>query len=192
MPAEYRALWNVPGGGAGYSTFYSTAPVSPADAQAFANAVAAFFGDVDTFIPSNVTISFDSEVRYLQDASGQLVAVQNVTPPAQVPGVAAGAYAAGAGARIDWRTSSIVNGRRVVGRTFLVPIIGSSFESDGTIVAGTLTALGTAATNYIAALAGVRSAVVWHRPINGAGGSIATISSGNVPDKSALLRSRRD
>lgn len=202
MVQEYKALWNVPGGGAGFSTFYAETDGSLAQMQEFANNVRAFFAGVSTFIPNTVTITFESEVRTLNTATGTLEDVDAVNAPAQVTGVAVGAYAAGAGGRVDWRTSGIVAGRRVVGRTFLVPIIGTSFESNGTLVAGTITDIQADADAYLAAFTSIVGAVVWSRPvvadptadppIAARAGSFHAIQSATVPDKSALLRSRRD
>lgn len=192
MVDEYRAVWAVPGGGAGYSTFYAETDQSTTQRQEFADAVGAFFQALDNLIPSTVTITFDSEVRQLNDASGVLEDVEAVTPPTAVNGIATGAYAAGAGARVDWRTSVIINGRRVIGRTFIVPIIGSSFESNGTIVAASLADLQAAADAYLASFTSIVGAVVWHRPVAQAGGQSAPIQSAVAVDKSALLRSRRD
>lgn len=191
MVSEYRAIWSVPGGGTGYSTFHASDITIPADAQAFANAVKAFVSGVAPAVPDDVTFTFDPEVRGLDTITGALTAVYPVTAPTSVAGGSAATYAAGAGGRVDWLTSAIVAGRRLRGRTYVVPL--TSFQADGTLGTLGIDSLEDGATDYLAAMAPLTAEpVVWHRPVSGAGGSTSVITAFSVPDKSALLRSRRD
>lgn len=95
-------------------------------------------------------------------------------------------HAAGVGAYVNWNTGSIINGRRLKGRTFLAPLMNSAYDSSGTIVTGNLTTLQNAANTLVTA-GQIR---VWHRPGAGVGVSIVP-SSATVPDQVTSLRSRR-
>jgi hypothetical protein len=103
-----------------------------------------------------------------------------------VTGSGAANYAAGCGAYVNWLTSGIANGRRVKGRTFMAPLINSAYDG-GTILNANLTTLQTAATALVTA----GNTVVWHRPVNGAGGSSYQPASALVPDQVTSLRTRR-
>ena len=107
-----------------------------------------------------------------------------------VSGTGVGAYTAPSGCVINWRTAGVVDGRRLRGRSFMVPLHGGAYDSDGTISAAALTSLRTALATFQAAAAPVLQ--VWSRPLDGAGGSNHTVTSADIPDKAAILRSRRD
>jgi hypothetical protein len=90
---------------------------------------------------------------------------------------------------VRWQTSGIVNGRRVKGRTFLVPLINTTYGS-GVIGAGTVSAIQSAADTFVASAgADMR---IWHRPTAGAGGIAYPITAAVVPNLATVLRSRRD
>lgn len=98
------------------------------------------------------------------------------------------AYAAGVGAYINWKTGAIVGRRRLAGRTFLVPLLGNNYDSNGTLTSGSLGVLAPAA----ATLAGAGKLVIWHRPRpGGTGGSSALVTAGTIPDQVTSLRTRR-
>jgi len=83
----------------------------------------------------------------------------------------------------------VVAGHRVVGRTFIAPILSNSFDTNGTLTSGVVTTLQNAANT----LAASGHLSIWHRPpvIGSPGGSLAGIVSATVPDKTTSLSSRR-
>jgi len=125
------------------------------------------------------------------------------TPPAAIQGTGGGAWAAPAGATAQWTTASYLYGRRVKGRTYLVPLTAGAFQSDGTILDTTKTALNAAAA---ALVAGASNFVVYTRErqaksaaesptgkeITYRPGASSMVVSGSVADRVAVLRSRRD
>lgn len=188
MPAEYRAIWSALGGGTGYSVFHADEASDATDAQEFADAIHDFFADVANVLPTDVTINFDSEVVNLSDA-GVLEAVFPVSAPAQVTGSGSTAYSRAAGGRIDWSTGVIAGGRRLTGRTYLVPLISSAFDTDGLLTSTVQTGLQTAGDDLIAAMTGAGIPLqVWSRK----NASSAVVISASAPAKGAILRSRRD
>jgi hypothetical protein len=90
---------------------------------------------------------------------------------------------------VDWITDTITNRRRLRGRTFLVPIAGNAYQTNGTLYDSARTALQTAATAFVAAQS--TSFVIYHRG-TGSDGSNGLVTSAFVPDMIAVLRSRRD
>jgi hypothetical protein len=120
-------------------------------------------------------------------------------------GTATGAYAGNAGAVVHWLTSLIVGTRRVRGRTFLVPMIGSAFESNGSLTSTALNTINNAAAALITAVG--TGMVVWSRPVvahtkydpktgqgtgvAGRSGTYGAVTGSRVPDLAISLRSRR-
>jgi hypothetical protein len=180
-------LWSGFPGAPGYTRFYTDPSVGVpplADYQAF------FTGIADR-IPSSVTIQVQSTGDTLDEQTGAITGSWSEAAQTAIVGTGSGAYAAASGAHINWRTATLVNGRRLKGRTFLVPLYGGAYDSDGTIAATVLTDLRTNLATLVAAVGGGLQ-VVWHRPVNGANGSIGDMTSADIPDKAAVLRSRRD
>jgi len=143
--------------------------------------------------PDGVTITISPQVAEIDDATGQQQDEFTATTTGlPVPGTGVANRSAPSGACINWRTSTFVNGRRLRGRTFLVPLSTNAYQTDGTLEAGTLTVLRAAAVAYLTDAVGPSAKpVVWHRPIGGAGGSSALITASAVTDVAAILTSRR-
>jgi len=113
-----------------------------------------------------------------------------VTPPVVINGNATGSYSAPSGAVITWLTGLVHQGRRVRGRTFLVPIANQQLDTNGTLGSAFLTNLRTAAAAYIATAV---NPCIWARPDPGTtNGAAFTVAAASVADKVAVLTSRRD
>jgi hypothetical protein len=113
--------------------------------------------------------------------------------PVQVSGQGSGPYPAPSGACIVWKTATVVSGKKLSGKTYLVPVVGSSFQDDGSLIASLPTTV-VAATLPLIGESTVfgEQMVVWRRPRAGAPGAIGPVTQGVVADKAAILRSRRD
>lgn len=98
-------------------------------------------------------------------------------------------HAAGVGARVTWTTDGITNGRRVRGTTFIVPLIRSAYDTDGTLTDGAKNALQDAADTFFGAVGDIMR--IWSRPVGGSGGSLSGVTGAIVPDTVSWLRSRR-
>lgn len=142
---------------------------------------------------SPITWTIDGTVDELEETTGTLVDSLTVTPRS-VSGTSAntGIGPAPAGAVVSWKTADVKAGKRVQGRTFLVPLNDAAFQSDGTLSTATLTEAGEFATAMGDAGATDLVHVVWSRPRPGVAGSKHGITGYTVPDKAAVLRSRRD
>jgi hypothetical protein len=194
-----KARWANFVGGPGYSIFHFRTGedgLGNADnAQAAADRVRGFFSTLATWIPNGATVTVESDVEGILQETGQLTNVYGVTAPAVVTGTASisNKYSAPTGAVVNWSTAGIRNGRRVRGRTFLVPMSSSAFGTDGTLDAGFISGMSPAATTLIGAFAGA-SMVVFGRPsAKGASDGVAfPVTSFRIPDMAAILTSRRD
>lgn len=184
-------------GAPGYTNLYFRDFAAGDQTQAIADGSVA---KVDTWLnawipslPAAVTVGVDPSVEVIEDTTGQLQGFFNTTPEAAQPGTSAGNYAAPTGGVVNWYTNGIRNGRRVRGRSFMVPLGPTAFALDGTLATTVLTTLRTATQTMIDA-AGAGDIGVWSRPTVAAPASGAwhAVSSFTIPDKAAILSSRRD
>jgi hypothetical protein len=182
--AKVVVSWSNFTGQPGYSVFYKVA------AGLVTTNLRTFYDSIKAYLPSNLAIQVPNSGDVINDATGVLSGSWSTATNLVVTGTSSSVYAAGSGAVAKWRSSGIVAGRRVVGRTFLIPLTGGAFDTNGTLLAAPLLILQNAAAALVTAEAG--NLLVWHRPKAGAGGLSFPVVSSDVPDRSALMRSRRD
>jgi hypothetical protein len=189
---EYRVGWGTGGPNPGVSVFHariSGANTSAQAGQALADRCRTFFDAIKGLVAGTPTWTFPAETVELNVNTGQLEEVDQITAPANVVGSSSTAYSAPSGARIEWRTDAVVAGRRLRGRTFIVPLLAGAYDVQGTLSTATLTALNTAATNFRdTSVFTACQPAVWSRTH----GILADITSSLTPDEAAVLRSRRD
>lgn len=147
----------------------------------------------DDALPNTVTLTVDPTVDEINDTNGSLVAFWTGTPGAANVGGSTLTYSAVSGACVNWYTSTVRNGRRIRGRTFMVPIGSNGMDTNGTLNNTARTAWITA-TGVLTAASGDARLVVWGRPTAPAAtdGVSAEVTSFTIPDKVAYLSSRRD
>lgn len=188
-----KVTWTGFQGAPGVSTFYSL------NAYNDLTQLHTFFAAVAGMLPADVRISFSGTGDILDETTGALTGSYAWDTPADVVGTNASDYAAPVGMIVDWETGVVQDGHRLRGKTFLVPLSGDMFATDGTPDASAVGTLQGAA----AALAENGDLVVWHRPraakpevsipaVTSRAGGYASISSATVPDLAAVLTSRRD
>lgn len=196
------ARWTGFSGAPGYSNFFFTLDAGFIDggfmgdaavsaATTAASRVADAFDAIDSLLPAAVRIGQDPEVAVIDSDTGEITGLIAREPVTAVTGSASGSYSAASGAVVNWLTADYRGGRRIRGRTFMVPLAGSAYESDGTLSSGARNLL-TTFGNSIIGDAGGPEFGVWSRPVGGSGGVFATATSASVPDMAAVLRSRRD
>lgn len=186
------AEWTGFQGAPGYTNFHFLPFTGGGDAAGAREQVASFFRPLASTLAPTVTINVSQTLEVLDEQSGVLEDyMTDDTDLGPLGGDLTGSFAGPAGAVVNWSTSTINNGRRVRGRTFVVPIRGQRFDADGTLSSAAIEDLNDAAE-------GIRSnefqqeLAVWSRPRNGAGGVAAPVIGHLVPDMVAVLRSRRD
>lgn len=187
--------WQGWPGAPGVSQIFLTGANIPT--QANIDAIRTFYAALIPYLPANLTINVPSSGDNMNAVDGKIVGSWSVgAAPAAVVGTGPGAYAGNAGAVVHWLTGDVVNGRRVRGRTFLVPLIATAYDAAGSLAPAFITAATNAANTYVASNAGV--AGVWARPFihktdptKNREGSVHSASSVRVPDLAVALRSRR-
>lgn len=200
------AVWNGFTGAPGYSLFRFEELSTAALCNAAGAAVKAFFVGVGTaFYGPLWTIGIQPIVQHHDIATGDLQGESTMTtPPTPIAGVGSGSatWAGGSGAVAQWTTGLVHAGRKVRGRTYLVPILQTAFSNDGTVSTAFASGVQTAGNALIADATtafGVYSRF-WDKkpgdpPLGVApvqvGGAFAAATGCVVPDRSAQLRSRR-
>jgi len=174
--------------GGGISNFYFSESVGTA--ATVVAAVQAFWAALLGTMNSAITLSTQGQVDTLDPTSGLLTDSFNVTPVTQVGGDGGEVLPYATQGLVKWRTADIVNGRRVLGRTF-VPGPCEARNNAGVPIAGYVTALDAAAAAMIAAANA--DFVIWHRPGDGGTppGSEHFVTAGQAWTNWGSLRSRR-
>jgi hypothetical protein len=152
-----------------------------------------WIGGFQSRLPTTVTCQTDSTVEVIDDTTGELQEFVNATVAAARVGTGTGNYSAAAGAVCNWYTNTVRNGRRIRGRSFLVPLAGSALGPDGSLDNTNLTGLRTNTATFVTQTGAARL-VVWGRPTapGASDGVSAEVVSFTIPDKTAVLTSRRD
>ena len=181
--SRLRVTWTNWPGAPGYSNFFFSS-LTPNSA-----AVATFFDAIKAQLPTGLTIQFPGSGDILSETTGQLTGDWSQTAPTSVVGTGTGSYPGSCGAVVHWLSSSFVRGRRLRGRTFLVPLSGGSYDSAGSLNTGPQGTFQAAANALVTATAG--DMVVWSRPGLQGAGSVGPVTSARVPDLAVVMRSRR-
>jgi hypothetical protein len=155
---------------------------------------------VSALIPAAYTITPFTDVRVIDDVTGDLLNIYTATGVSPVTCGGGGVFSAPSGACVDWLTTTVHGTRRMQGRTFFVPLFGSAYDSNGTILNAYVTTIATAAEDMRTATGPTFG--VWGRPIPppvppattpvARDGIWGPAVSSRVPDKAVILRSRRD
>lgn len=166
------------------------------DCNNASSAVHGFYTAMAGFTPQSITFGFPTIVEVKDVDSGAPTSnVLVTTVPGNVAGGDGAVYAAGVGARVNWKTSVIKNRRFVRGAVYYVPLGGTAYNHlDGAILPTPQNDLAAAATAYLNAMtAAGLSAVVYSRPKlhQVTGGSVGAITSFSVPNTPCGVRSRR-
>jgi len=192
------AIWQGFQGAPGYTKFSFMGLTDASSLTSAATAVRTFFQGIATQVPAGATITVQSVAGVYDMANGQLIREDAIaSPPAVVTGSATGGtlYSGGVGVYVTWLTSSVYNGHKVRGRSYLVPMVLGG-AADGTLGTGTVTLVQNAANALVSGQAG--KFAIWSKtftktePITQIGGGLSTVTSASVPDKTGILRSRRD
>ena len=163
--------------------FFDSAAGTPLQA---ATAVRTFLDAIKAQFRNSITWTWDAVVDTLSTA-GTLLSSTAISPPANVTGTGTGDMLPPATqGRVIWQTGTIVNGRRLVGRTFIPGMIAGTQTATGAVQPATITAVNTAA-NALATAANC-DMVVWSR----AHATAVGITSGAMDSDFSVLRSRRD
>ncbi len=169
----------------GIATFYfgsSTTDMS---------ALRTFWVAASAVFPTGMSSQIANTGDQINEDSGIIQGAWSGPAQTAIPGSGgAGGVSSAEGVMCRYTTPQVVDGRRPVGKTFLVPCVTSVFTTAGQIATTTQSSIQSALTALIAAYAGEMK--IWHRPKAGHGGVGCTITAGSVLGKQVVLRSRRD
>lgn len=208
MTDLYRVTTTISGtyvSGGGVTAHYFDASVGTA-VQACA-AVHSFWNYNSTIFASGTLFSIGSDVDVIDDATGDLLSVGLGTSSTVTGGGTGEISSPATQGLVRWRTGTVSDGREIRGRTFL-PAVPVSQNDDGAPITGYKSAVNTMASGLIGDAS--TAFVIWRRPrkarpqVGSPGdpwylpaqsardGDSATVASGSVWDKWAVMRSRRD
>lgn len=168
--------------GPGVSVFYSDSP-----SAGVAAALRTFYNSISDELGQGLSVNYPSSGDVIDDATGTVVGAWTESPQSATGGNISDGPVMGVGARIEWLTGFIADGRAIRGRTFIVPLARSRFDGAGMLTPACVTTL-QAAANALIASTDLR---IWRRPKTGRPGTSATVTSALVPDQVSWLRSRR-
>jgi hypothetical protein len=189
MYTQLTALWSGFTGAPGYTRMCFDGAFTSSQAGARLANMATFFNAIKAYLPASVAISFSTTAQIFNTPDGELIDEVVASPqPTAVAGSSTSAYSGATGMVVNWITGQFNGGRRVRGRTFLVPAT-DCFYTDGTLQSNAITTVQNAAN---ALVSGTPSMVVRSK-ITGSTSIITPVVQGaTVPDRAAVLRSRRD
>lgn len=190
-----RILWGNWPGAPGYTNLYTSISLSNVAP------IVTFFDSIKQYLPTALTVQVPQSGDLVAEATGVIQGVWTGSGGATVTGTAVGVYAGPVGAVVEWLTGGIVAGRRVQGKSYIVPLSSIAYQSNGTLLDSAATAINTAAATLQTALG--NNLVVWSRPFepdpdrvppderDPRAGTAWPVLATRVPDMVAVMRSRR-
>jgi hypothetical protein len=191
-----RATLTINGVASLITTYWSTsasAPDGPSATEALAR-VRAMFNSAAAKIPGGSTLTFDTAVQILDDATGTLVNAATATAPTAVTFSGIGdPLPAQTQGLLRFTTGNFVRGRNVKGRMFIPGPAEGDNSSTGGPATAYLTAWNTAAGLLGTTIVTPISQVVWSRPTGpGASDGVSSgVSGRSMASTWAVQRGRR-
>jgi hypothetical protein len=174
----------------GVATFYAL------DASAALPELKGLWAEWLVKMPIDITVEYPTLGDIIDPVTGELSGTWSAGSRASDQGTADYPYAAPVGAVCNWLTDTVVDGSRLRGKTFIVPLVTPAFDAQGRVGTLTQAALQNSADDKVATMTG--NFVIWHRPVHAtlAGpparlGSYGLVTHAKVPQLAAVLRSRR-
>ena len=172
------------------------------DAGVFVADLENFWTTAGTLFMADVTLQVENAGDIIDDTTGVITGAwtSGVFPVSH--GTGTGNYAAPAGVLIEWMTSTILDGRRIRGKSFIVPVGLPNFTPAGQVDASVVANLTANGVTLVTGTPG--NMVIWHRPRKARAatatlparaarpGGHALVTGVRVSPKVTVLRSRRD
>lgn len=171
--------------GPGVATHYVLGTMTGSEQTAIKD----FWTELAGQMPIGVSITVPTEGEIIDDNTGDVTGLWSAGSGGTIVGAGATGYAQGVGARIVWQTNGVTGNRRVRGSTYVVPLLSSAWEADGTMRSVVVTALEGAASSLRADLPD--RLVILTRVTTTHSGTSHAVTGSNVPDTPSWLRSRR-
>jgi len=196
-----RATWLGGVVGVSFGRFWFNELLDATARQAAVDSVRSLLSALSAgYLRTDWSIQVEQVIQNFDLVTGKLSnEVSAGTKPPAIVGAANAtvAYQQGVGCRIIWGTGVVLSGRKVIGRSFLVPLSGFT-TSAGVVTAALKTTMATPIANYVSQP--TARPVVWHKTYDRTdqtkppvylGGNAVPINSGTIPDQVSSLRSRR-
>lgn len=198
LVSRTTALFTGFPGAPGYTRFHWIELDTSIKRQAALDGHRAFCAAFAATMKTTWTYQVQPTIQVYDIGTSELVREDSATAPPVVTGtgLTSAAYAGGTGIRIRWSTGQVFSGRKLAGQTFMVPMQNVS-DPDGTLLQSARDAALAAATALISlptvffSIWGKRFADTGDPPPQTAG-ALFPVTSAIVPDKAAILKSRRD
>jgi hypothetical protein len=181
----------------GTSYFYSSTAVD------LSSQISPLFDAIKQYFPPAMIWTFPGWYRELDETNGKLTDIVVGASQGTIQAPASSlAVAPSQGLQIRWNTNGFPHGRRVVGRTYLVPMLVNTYGTDGLGIASTCNTI-NAAADALRSRSG-NELSIWNRPITKKDpndptndilvrpGSRWPVISTVCPRKPVQLSSRRD
>lgn len=180
--------WTGFGGAPGYTNLYAT-PSGGVRA-----ALIDLFTVFKQWMPSQVSMFFPSTGKQIDATNGDMIGSWSAGTDATLVGAQNGAWAAPVGTAINWTTATISHGKLIRGRTYFVPMSSVMFDNTGVLVSANRNTLNAAVNTFVTASGG--NFAIWQRPwvvdgVQTRDGYRGIVTAGTVPNKAAVLTSRR-
>jgi len=181
---EILTRWSLPGGNAVTVMWFDATPTIASQRTA----LHAFFTGTKAFQATSTSYAIDGAGREVESTTGALTGAWSEASSKTGTGTGGATQLSDADQiLVQWRTTTINNGRFMRGRTFL-PGISSPQLSNGNVLAATVASIAALGTTLATSGAELQ---VWARPVSGAGGVATDVSSATVWNEFAVLRQRR-
>ena len=187
-----RTVFTGVAGSPWYNNLYLNGSIQ-AEAEEAVDQVRQFWDSVKGYISTGITIKVDDDVPNINPADGTVESIYSVSSASLAGGNAADPLPRMTQMLVRLRTSGVVAGRRVQGRTFL-PGFGEGSSTNGRPNPSDVTLIQNAFIAMVAGLdAGDVALGVWSRPVeDGRAGSLHLVKNVSVWSEWSVLRSRRD
>lgn len=166
------------------STFYFDSAGS-----GFVSALGAFYDNIKGQLANGLIIDIANSGELIDDSTGDLAGTWTDGTAQQVTGSGLNSFVVGTGGVVEWVTNGTTNNRRVVGRTFLVPMDAGSIAGADQVVSAARTIVDGAISTFLGV--GGQHLRIWTRPRPGVAGKSSAVVSGSLSPKVSWLRSRR-
>lgn len=177
-------------GATGWTRFKFIGSLDNTQTAACAARARAFLNVVAGWMPNGTFYNFDPTATHHADDGTLMDELAYGSVPTQIVGASSAKYPGGVGVVVNWITGTVHGGRKIRGKTFLVPLTSDAFTATGSVNPTLVSDVNTAAT---ALATGTPALCInsQHASHDTAGPMSAEVISGKVSTLPAELHSRK-
>lgn len=178
-----RTAWTGVAGLPGVTTMYCL------DTDAYIEELSTFWNNIKGHIPNAITLTIEPAGDIIEESTGVLTGAWTHDALDGTVGTSSEDFNETTGLVVNWLTDDVAGGRRVRGKTYLVPMDISIYDVGGHLDTGIVAGVQAHCDEHVTAAAD--NFVIWHRPGGSTPGSYHAVTSAHVSAASAYLKSRR-